>query len=84
MIDEDPTEEDIACFGGDTAFCPDCGGEISDEAEICPLCYAYLGGQTSSRHPVQAWFGRRWFLFLIILVLISFFILMISGFGGIR
>ena len=71
-VDEGPSEQDIERFDRETAYCPDCGAEIWDQAEICPKCHAYLydGPQTSP--PVEAWFRRRWMLLIVILALIGF------------
>jgi len=44
----------------DTAFCPECGAEIYDAADVCPKCFTWLNGETS-RHPPhrrRAW--DRW------------------------
>ena len=38
MTDEDPTDDDVDRFSGQTGFCPDCGLEIWDEAWQCPHC----------------------------------------------
>ena len=53
MKDEDPSDEDVARFSGETAYCPDCGAEIWDAADVCPKCFAYLGGDTSLRPGVM-------------------------------
>lgn len=71
MIDEDPSSEDIERFSGEEAHCPDCGAEIWDQAEICPKCYAYLGGNTSSRPPLQNWLQRRWYVVVAVIVIIA-------------
>jgi len=47
--DEHPSSEDLERFGGDTALCPECGAEVWDEADVCPKCFAYLGGDTFRR-----------------------------------
>jgi len=75
MIDEGPSSEDIDRFARDTAFCPDCGEEVWDQAEVCPSCHAYLGGKTSSRLPVQEWFQKRWVVVIVLALLIAFMIL---------
>ena len=38
MTDDEPTDEDVDRFSGQTGFCPDCGEEIWDEAWQCPHC----------------------------------------------
>ena len=72
MRDEGPSSEDLDRFGGDTAHCPDCGAEIWDQAEVCPECHAYIGGNTSTRLPVESWFQRRWAVAIIIALVIAF------------
>lgn len=76
--DEDPSDDDIERFSSDTAFCPDCGSEISDEAEVCPECYAYVGGNTLGRSPLQTWFGRRSVVVVVIVILLAMLICLIS------
>jgi hypothetical protein len=69
-IDEDPSPEDIERFSDETAYCRDCGAEIWDAAEVCPKCFAYLGGDTAVRTPLQEWFRKRWMLLVIIVLII--------------
>jgi hypothetical protein len=49
--DEGPSDEDIERFGDETpkadALCPDCGTSVWSEADICPKCYAFLGGEAA-------------------------------------
>jgi hypothetical protein len=73
-VDEDPLPEDIRRFGGDhdTGFCPDCGAEVHDDADICPRCFAFISGQVTSKPPTQRWFRGRWRAFVVILVLLAF------------
>lgn len=73
-VDEGPSNEDIERFSRDTARCADCGAEVWDSAEICPKCYAYLGGNTSKESPAQKWFDRKIFVLIIILLVIGMFI----------
>lgn len=65
MIDENPSPEDIERFDREIAYCPDCGAEIWDQADVCPKCFAYLGGHTSSREPIQRWVHHRTILLII-------------------
>jgi hypothetical protein len=78
-LDEDPTEVDVRRFDRAEAFCPDCGAEVFDSAEVCPKCYAYLAGNTSSRPPVNSWLRNRMILFVIIVALIGFVLLALRG-----
>jgi hypothetical protein len=36
--DEDPSDEDLERFGGDTAWCPACDAEIYEDSVECPKC----------------------------------------------
>jgi hypothetical protein len=71
VIDEDPSDEDVEHFSGDTAFCPDCGAEVWDGAEVCPECGAYIADTISTRPPIQQWFRTKWFVLVIIALLIA-------------
>lgn len=66
--DEGPSEEDLRRFGDDSAFCPDCGAEIWDQADVCPKCFAYLGGDTSRRRRGGE-ARRRWRTVVVLIVL---------------
>ncbi len=72
MIDEDPSREDIERFGGESAWCPECGQEVWDLAEFCPACGAQVGSRTLSRPPVEAWLARRWLVLVAIAALAAF------------
>lgn len=50
-----PDAGDEDHLSGDTAYCPDCGAEVYDAADVCPKCFAWLDGETA-RHPPG---GRR-------------------------
>jgi uncharacterized membrane protein YvbJ len=47
MVDEDPTDDDLDRFAGETGFCPDCGREIWDEAYQCPHCNEIVENRVS-------------------------------------
>lgn len=69
MIDEDPSSEDIERFSGEEAVCPECGSQVHDTADICPKCFAYLGGHAAPQGTTGA--RQRWFAIIAIaLVLI--------------
>ncbi len=73
MLDEGPSAEDRARFGGDTAYCPECGQELWDQADFCPSCgYAMTRGP-SGRSPVESTFRRKWVVVVVILILVAFF-----------
>jgi hypothetical protein len=73
-LDEGPSDEDIERFGGETALCPDCGAPIWDSAEVCPKCYAYVGGDTGRETAAQAQFRQKSTLLLIIMLVIGLFV----------
>lgn len=79
--DEGPSPEDIERFSNDVGHCPDCGAEIWDQADICPKCYAYLAGHTTSRTPMESLFRRKWVV-LIAIAVIAGFVIMFSRGGG--
>ncbi len=75
-VDEGPSEEDLRRFGDETAYCPDCGAEVWDGADVCPKCFAYLGGDTSRHRPIDRWWRSRWKI-----VIVAVLIIVLSGFG---
>lgn len=60
--DEGPSQEDIERFGDETpkadARCPDCGTAVWSEADICPKCYAFLGGDAAPAR--RGMFAAHW------------------------
>lgn len=40
------------------ARCPDCGTAVWSEADVCPKCYAYLGGDAPRGRPGP--FAGKW------------------------
>lgn len=77
VIDEGPSPEDIERFSRETAYCPDCGAEIWDAAEVCPECSAYIGGNTRSNSPVQAWFNNKMIVLIVIAIIIGLVLLLL-------
>ena len=70
-LDSGPGPEDLRRFAGKTAFCPDCGGEVWDQAEVCPACGAYLAGSPSSRPPHRQVFRQRLLILAALLALVA-------------
>lgn len=75
--DEGPSAEDLRRFGGDTAACPDCGAEVWDQADVCPKCFAYLGGDTVRRGRQRR---RTWRTAIILLILAGVAVSMVGVF----
>lgn len=62
-VDDDPQDEDPheaadrARFSSEKGFCPECGAEIHDAADICPKCFSWIDGATHrKRTPLSAGF----------------------------
>lgn len=72
MLDEGPSPEDIARFGGETAYCPECGEEIWDEAPRCPECGAWIDGRTERHTPVEAEARKRMVVIIAVLTALAF------------
>ncbi len=70
-IDEGPSLEDIERFSHGTGHCPDCGRECADDADVCPGCFAYLGGDTRSSPPLRREWSRRTAVVIVIALLAS-------------
>lgn len=69
--DEDPAFEDTEVLDHESAYCPDCGAEVWDSVEVCPKCFAYLGGNTLARPRLDERLRHRWIaLVAIVLVII--------------
>ena len=71
ILDEDPSDEDIDRFSGEEAFCPECGAQIWDSVEVCPKCFAYIGGNAIARPPVQQWMNRKMLVVIVVILLIA-------------
>lgn len=73
--DEGPTENDVERFGvegSDMGYCPECGAEVSDLADICPSCHAWIPEGAQRRPPVVNELIRRWYVFIAIGLLVVF------------
>ncbi len=40
-------------------YCPRCGAEVHEDADICPKCFEWITGDVLRRHPAAAGLGRR-------------------------
>ena len=60
--DEGPQDSDLERFGEESpvadARCPDCGTAVWSEADVCPRCYGYLGGDAPRGRPGP--FAGKW------------------------
>ena len=48
-IDDPHDAADRRRFSSETAYCPECGAEILDSADICPKCYAWVTDETLAK-----------------------------------
>lgn len=69
--DDGPSQEDLRRFGGEHAYCPDCGAQVWDQADVCPKCYAYLGGDTARRRSTSK---REWRKLVLVILLVALLI----------
>lgn len=53
-------------------YCPECGAEVWDQAEICPRCRAIIGGDILHRPPVERWWRGRWRAIIVVAILVAF------------
>jgi uncharacterized OB-fold protein len=44
--EDEHDERDRRRFSSETAFCPECGAEIYDAADVCPKCFTWIDGET--------------------------------------
>ena len=76
----DPDDDDADAddeYGGeahaeaDTAYCPECGAEIYDAADICPKCFAWIDGDTSRHAPRRKRAAVRWTTLVVWILIIA-------------
>ncbi len=79
MINEGPSPEDLERFSDESGHCPECGASIWDQADICPKCFSYLAGHTSSYHPVTRVFAQKWRVIIVLLVVVAFLMMLLPG-----
>jgi len=72
MIDEGPSEDDLARFDDTSARCDQCGAEMYDDAEMCPKCGAFQirGPEGDTRNPFRKY--RVLMVVVVALLLLSF------------
>lgn len=66
---EDPSPEDLERFGSEYRTCPNCSGEVSDQAELCPICGHHFSHRPGGP-PV-------WAIAIAILVLLAFLLVVL-------
>lgn len=69
--DDEHDAHDRARFESETAFCPECGAEIYDAADVCPKCFTWIDGDTLRRPSSQR---RRTFRHAVVWILIGTFL----------
>jgi len=69
MVDHDPRSEDLDDLAGDTAWCPHCGVELWDQAQVCSECGQALVDGPSS-HPPSRIMQRKGLIAVVILLLL--------------
>lgn len=40
-------------------YCPKCGAEVHEDADVCPKCFEWITGDVLRRHPAAVGLGRR-------------------------
>jgi len=71
----DPEDDDDFIEGSDaaedeTAFCPECGAEIYESADVCPKCFTWIDGDTM-RHPPGKKRAAQWKHTIVVWILIA-------------
>ncbi|MFN9124319.1 MAG: zinc-ribbon domain-containing protein [bacterium] len=47
--DADLDAADQRRFASNVGYCPECGAEVVDDADICPKCFTWIDGTTHSK-----------------------------------
>lgn len=71
--DEGPSDADLRRFGENgQAWCPECGEEVFDDADLCTACGAWITGSALRRPRAVQELHHRSRIVVIVLVLIAF------------
>lgn len=68
--DEEPSPDDLARLGHETAYCPHCGAETWDDAQFCADCGRYFDA-ASAWPPATVESRRRWRALAVTLVVVG-------------
>ncbi|MEY3143856.1 MAG: zinc-ribbon domain [Planctomycetota bacterium] len=66
--DSEHDEADQKRFSSDVAYCPECGAEVIDDADICPKCFTWIDGTTHSR---PSRFRRSLHLAVVVMLIVA-------------
>lgn len=70
LSDEEGADDPSIDGGKDTAYCPECGAEIHDSADVCTRCFTWLESGTT-RHPPSMGRARERFRRIVVFTLIG-------------
>ncbi len=70
--DEGPTDADLARFADASGYCPECGREVRDDADLCPGCGGWITGEVRTEPPITRAMRGRWRVIVVVAVLIGF------------
>ena len=51
--EDEHARADRARFSSQTAYCPECGAEIYDSADVCTKCFTWIDGATTGRRTAR-------------------------------
>jgi hypothetical protein len=71
---EYPDVDDMEGDGSDTVACPECGAEVYEDADRCPVCGLYIV------HHTHFWAGRSaWWIVLAVLGIVAVLLTLTLG-----
>jgi len=70
--DEGPSEQDRARFADAAGYCPSCGREVYDDADLCPGCGSWITGEVASEPPLNRELQGRFRTIVVVAVLLGF------------
>jgi hypothetical protein len=75
LDDSDLDEADRQRLSSETGYCPECGAEIYDAADICPKCFTWIDGNTTHRRPSRVRSSLR------VAVVVALLVVILGGVG---